>query len=267
MGPSIYSMEPNGDDGDEVFDNFDLWMGLEGSCEVRMLGRSIELRAGRVVLIPSGVRARQCTGPNQKLLMMYAHFDCMVGGQPVRDASRYVDPARLELTLPGLPTLCLTAEVDTARISEEFYRIRAKPRNDLSELMLSIAILEIVAHLREAHLGVACSLAEERLERVTTFLEQNLHRQLSLAEMARHACVSPETLGRLFRAHYQVSPMRHLTQRRMARARELLQIRRYNISETALACGYASLQYFCRAFRKEFGVSPGVFRKRLPLIP
>jgi len=267
MGPNLYSMEPNRDDGDEVFDNFDLWIGIEGSCEVRMLGRSLELRAGRAILIPSGVRARQCTGPSQEMLMMYAHFDCLVAGQPVRDASPYVDPARLELTLPDLPTLSLTAEVDTATISEKLYRLRAKPKNDLNELMLSVALLEILAHLREAHLGVISSLAEERLERTTTFLEQNLHRQLSLAEMARHAHVSPETLGRLFRSHYQVSPVQYLTQRRMARARELLQARRHNISEVAHACGYASLQYFCRAFRKEFGMPPGVFRERLPLIP
>ena len=103
--------------------------------------------------------------------------------------------------------------------------------------------------------------------RATAFLERNLHRPLSLREVARHVNVSPETLGRLFRTHYRTSPIQYLTRLRMARARERLQSRRYNISEVAQACGYASLQYFSRAFSKEFGIPPRAFRERLPRIP
>ena len=65
----------------------------------------------------------------------------------------------------------------------------------------------------------------------------------------------------------KVAGGRAAARRLLARARELLQARRHNISEVAQACGYASLQYFSRAFSKEFGMPPGAFRKRLPLIP
>jgi AraC-like DNA-binding protein len=260
-------MGPNQDDGDELFDDFDLWVGIEGSCQVRMLGRTLELRAGRAILIPPGVRARQCTGPGQELVMMYVHFDCLVRGRPIRDARPYVDAARLQLTLPGLPPLALAAEIDSVVIAEKLRRIRRRPQDDLAQLTLSIAVLEIFAHLREAHLGLAGSVGEPRLERATAFLEHNLHRPVSLSEVARQVHVSPETLGRLFRGQYRVSPIQYLTGLRMARARELLQARRYNISEVARACGYASLQYFSRAFRREYGAPPRVFRDRLPLIP
>jgi AraC-like DNA-binding protein len=267
MGPNTYSMGPNQDDGDELLEDFDLWLGIDGSCGVRMLGKTLPLRAGRAILIPPGVRVRQFTGPGQVLDMMYVHFDCLVCGQPVRNALPYVDAARLRLTLPGLPSLALVAEIDSAVITDRLFRIRKRPEDDLSQLMLSISLLEIIAHLREAYLGLASSIAEQRLERATGFLEQNLHRPISLLEVARHVHVSAETLGRLFRTHYRTSPIQYLTRLRMAKARELLQARQYNISEVSRACGYESLQYFSRAFSKQFGMPPGSFRKRLPLIP
>jgi AraC-like DNA-binding protein len=255
------------DDGEERFGDFDLWIGIRGSCQVRMLGHSLDLRPGRVILIPAEVRMRQLTGPGQELLMMYVHFDCVVSGRTVGDARPYVDASRLQLSLPGVPALALTAEIDAAGITETLYRIRAQPQDDRSELALTIAVLEILSHLREAHLGTAKSLDEERLERAVTFMEQHLDRPILLAELARQAYVSQETLGRLFRSYYRISPMRYLTRLRMARARELLQARRHNVSEVARACGYASLQYFSRAFRQASGVSPRAFRKGLPLIP
>ena len=260
-------MAPSQDDGDEKFADFDLWLGLSGSCTVHMLGQSLELRAGRVILIPAGVAVRQFTSPSQELLMMWSHFDCAVAGQIISDARPYVDAANLRLSLPGLPTIALVAEVDSAGISEKLYRIRNRPQDDLGQLMLNIVHLDVIRHLRETHLGLTDSFTEERLERATAFLEQNLHKPISLAEIARHVSVSPETLGRLFRACYRVSPIQYLTRLRMARARELLQDRRYNISEVAQACGYASLQYFSRAFAKQYGLPPSLFRRRLPLIP
>jgi len=265
--PHPFAMGPDEDDGPELFDDFDLWLGLEGACAVHMLGHTIELRAGRVILIPAGVNVRQVTSPGQELSMMYVHFDCFASGRPVRDALGFADAARLQLAVPGLPTLALVAEVDSAAIGDRLHRVRQQPEGDLSQLMVSIAILEVISHLRETHLGLAGSVPEGRLARAAAFFESNMHRQISLAEAARHVHVSPETLGRLFRAHYRTSPMQYLVRLRMARARELLQNRRYNISQVANACGYGSLQYFSRAFKKEFGLSPRAFRRRLPLIP
>jgi len=267
LGPNVYAMGPNQDDGDEVPGDFDLWIGIEGSCQVCMLGHTLDLRPGRVVLIPAGVRARQRTGPDQTLLMIYVHFDCLLDGRPVSDASPYVDPQRLRLALPGLPELSLMAEIDAATIRDRFHSIRTRPEDDLSELMLTATLLEIMAQFRKAYLGLASLSTQERIEQAVAFMEQNLHGSLSLAAVARHVHVSPQTLGRLFRSYLGVSPMQHLARQRMARARELLQDRRNNISEVARACGYASLQYFSRTFRRECGTSPSVFRKRLPLIP
>ena len=265
--PGFHKMSPNQDDGDERFDNFDLWLGLDGSCTVHMLGHILELRAGRAILIPAGVTARQFTGPGQTLLMMWAHFDVRVAGRRITNARRHVDAAGLRLSLPGLPTIALVAELDAQALSEELYKARNRPNDDIEQLRLTIAHMQLIRQLRQTHLGLAGSTAEMRLQRATAFMEKHLHQHLALTDIARHVNVSAETLGRLFRTYYRTSPIQHLTRLRMARARELLQDRSMNVSEVARACGYASLQYFSRAFGKEYGLSPRAFRQRLPMIP
>lgn len=267
MGPNIYSMGPSQDDGDHLFDDFDLWLGIEGSCDVHLLGRRLELTPGRAILIPPGIRVRQRTAAGQELVMMYVHFDCLVDGRPVLDAAPYADAKRLRLELPGLPPVALAAEIDTAGVTDKLLRIRTRPDDDLSQIRLSTTLMDVIAHLHEACLGLVGSAAEQRLDRAIGFMELNLHRPISLAETARHAHVSPATLGRLFRTRYKVSPIRYLARLRMARAREMLQARRHNVSEVARACGYRTLQYFSRAFSQEYGQSPTAFRRTLPLIP
>ena len=61
--PHLYTMGPGRDDGDELLGDFDLWLGLRGACSVRMLGRTLEFREGRAILIPPGVTVGQFTGP------------------------------------------------------------------------------------------------------------------------------------------------------------------------------------------------------------
>ncbi len=267
MGPNMYSMGPSQDDGHHLFDNFDLWLAVEGSCDVHMLGHNLQLRAGRIILIPPGVSARQRTAADQDLVMMYVHFDCLLDDKPILDAARWVDSKLLQLNLPGLPPLALAAETDADILAEKLHRIRARPDDDLAQLQLSTALMEVMIHLRQACLGFAGSTAEQRLQRAVGYMQQNLHRSISLNDVARHVHVSPATLGRLFRAHYKASPIDHLTHMRMAQAREMLQSRRYNVSEVARACGYSTLQYFSRAFSKQYNLSPTQFRHRLPLIP
>ena len=265
--PGFHNMSPNQDDGDERFDNFDLWLGLAGSCTVHMLGHRLELRAGRAILIPAGVTARQFTGPDQHLLMMWAHFDLRIAGRRITNARRYVDAAHLTLRLPATPPIALVAELDAQALSQELYKARNRPDDDVEQLRLSIALMQLIRQLRQTYLGLAGSTAEMRLQRATTFMEEHLHEHIALTDIARHVNVSPETLGRLFRTYYRTSPIQHLTRLRMTRARELLQARAMNVSEVAQACGYASLPYFSRAFRREYGQSPRAFRQHLPMIP
>lgn len=81
------------------------------------------------------------------------------------------------------------------------------------------------------------------------------------------ACVSPAHLARTVRAMYGLSPTELVGQRRLERAALLLTSTSDPVQEVALKCGYESLSYFHRVFRKAFGTTPLAFRRKVVEMP
>ena len=94
------------------------------------------------------------------------------------------------------------------------------------------------------------------------FMEQNCHADLSVAEVAQAAGISPSLLYRLFREEADCTPVEHLRALRVARAkRMLLECSKMPIAEIAAACGFSDTAYFCKVFRDAEHITPGGFRR------
>lgn len=62
---------------------------------------------------------------------------------------------------------------------------------------------------------------------------------------------------RLFREYTNLSPIEYRNQIRLQEARKLLKSGEFTIGEVALSVGFASLPFFCRSYKQQFGHSPG----------
>jgi AraC-like DNA-binding protein len=87
-------------------------------------------------------------------------------------------------------------------------------------------------------------------------------RVLSVAGMARDAGLSRQHFTELFRHHFGMAPMKYVLQARMHRAAHLLRDQNLRVSDVARAVGFEDPFHFSRSFRKEFGISPRLLRKR-----
>ena len=85
--------------------------------------------------------------------------------------------------------------------------------------------------------------------------------RISLAEVARAACLSPYHFHRLFRATFRTTPHEYLTRERLERARHLLANEDLPVTEVSLRAGFEALGSFSTMFRRRFGVSPREFRR------
>ncbi|XWN33564.1 MAG: AraC family transcriptional regulator [Devosia sp.] len=94
-----------------------------------------------------------------------------------------------------------------------------------------------------------------RLKRAVEFLHENMHRRLTIAEVASVAAVSRDHFDILFRRSAGVSAHAYLTDLRMDRALRLLQSGT-SVEAAAHATGYAPAHAFRTAFRARFGVLP-----------
>ena len=103
-------------------------------------------------------------------------------------------------------------------------------------------------------------LTTRRMGRVLDYIEANLDTELSLAELAAVACLSPCHFSRSFKDAVGVGPQRYTVRRRVERAKTLLRRGEGNLADVAAATGFADQSHFTAAFRRETGTTPGRFR-------
>ncbi len=101
-----------------------------------------------------------------------------------------------------------------------------------------------------------------RVSRARDYIDANLIAGASLAEIARVACLSSYHLLRLFKQAFGVTPHRYATDRRLARARTLLEGSDLPVSAICKRVGYRSLGSFSHLFRKRYEISPRKLRSR-----
>jgi len=92
------------------------------------------------------------------------------------------------------------------------------------------------------------------------FMRQNLHRDISRDEVARHAGISPSHFSRLLKERTGRSFTELLRQCRVDLATELLRGTELSLAQIADQCGFCDQSYFTRVFQDVKGTTPGQFR-------
>ena len=132
---------------------------------------------------------------------------------------------------------------------------------------LSVALAARLLHLHSASPFLPRqyngALPRYKLRRVVDYLEANLARNPSLAELADQVSMSPYHFARLFRESTGLAPHQYLIRRRIERARTLLADPTRSLADVAREVGYESQSNFTAAFRKVTGVTPRTFRSAL----
>ena len=103
-------------------------------------------------------------------------------------------------------------------------------------------------------------LGPGRLRRVVDFIDSHLGEEITLADLACLAELSPHHFASAFRASAGVAPHRYLMERRIARACELLAKSEASVTTIAHALGFSSHGHFSESFRRFVGVTPSEYK-------
>jgi AraC family transcriptional regulator len=103
-------------------------------------------------------------------------------------------------------------------------------------------------------------LDDRRLKRVREYVEEHLSDDLTVADLANVACLSIFHFTRAFSAAMGAPPHRYVSQRRLERAKAMIEAGDASLGETALACRFSSQSSFTRAFRRATGMTPAEYR-------
>ena len=92
------------------------------------------------------------------------------------------------------------------------------------------------------------------------YIDENLHRPITIEELCRELYISKNLLYKKFRAFFDCTVNEYITDKRIERARMLLDTTGDSSRYIAESCGFDNYSYFSKLFKRKIGVSPRKYR-------
>jgi transcriptional regulator GlxA family with amidase domain len=105
------------------------------------------------------------------------------------------------------------------------------------------------------------------LEPVLRWMDEHLHQELRLEDIATQAMMSTRTLSRRFRQQIGTTPLQWLNRSRVRKAQCLLETTGHSVEWIADSVGFGSATTFRDQFKHLVGVSPQAYRRAFGGIP
>ncbi|MCC5803439.1 helix-turn-helix domain-containing protein [Rossellomorea vietnamensis] len=122
-------------------------------------------------------------------------------------------------------------------------------------------------HLEETEsiLAVKRSTREEIYRRICIaheYIRAYFHQSLTIEDLAKMACLSPNHLIRTYSQLYGKTPHRHISEFRIEKAKTLLKNPELSMTDIAFELGFQNPASFTRMFTQFVGIPPTHFRKK-----
>lgn len=100
-----------------------------------------------------------------------------------------------------------------------------------------------------------------QLKKALAYIYENYMYDITLADIAEKADMSPKYFCRIFSQYIGKTPVEYINFYRVEKAAEALLYTDSSVTQVALDCGFNDLSYFVKTFRKLKGITPKQFAK------
>jgi AraC-like DNA-binding protein len=221
---------------------------------VRIAGRVVRLRSGRIYGIGAGV-------PHEEL----------AGDEPARYAAVFISTRLLRRALGDhgvaeLPPMRGESFAGSPEIVGAIREIMVEAAARLagSAAIVDAAGVRLVHLILRAVLGVkrrpAVVPEREAIRRAVELAEARAADPITVRDLARAADMSPFHFSREFKREMGHSPRAYVRRERLERAKRLLAAGDRPVTEVALQCGFCSASHLATAFSRAYRMPPSRYR-------
>jgi AraC-like DNA-binding protein len=235
---------------------------LETPCTVFLDARTVHLDEGESLLI-FPLQSHHYLLSESAVCWLYVTFDIHGGDSWLRQLLN----TPFSLGADGLDqlrrvVLDYRVMAATGETEDRVNRLRLRLAN-----LLGAKVVELEgAKRREGRAGTKKQPDQrgaELMQRVNRYVHSHFGDSgLDVSALAQAMAVSPRTLRYYVRSRIGMGVAHYICWVRINKAKGMLQAGLRSVGETAITCGFSSLQSFSRAFRRETGEAPREFQRR-----
>lgn len=131
---------------------------------------------------------------------------------------------------------------------------------------LELLLIELYAGLSAQNAAAQTAsnqgnLCVEELQKMTSFLRENLHRSLTQEEIAAYCKVSVSKLKRLCHEQLGYAPITYFLAMKIGEAKKLIRESTLNFTQIAERLGFGSIHYFSKFFKEKTGLTPSQYAR------
>ncbi len=122
--------------------------------------------------------------------------------------------------------------------------------------------VEALAEHNHNPLILPLSETQKTANRIISYIHEHIGESITISDIAAYCHMNPDYVSRLFKKHTHTTIANFITMQKMSKARLLLD-HGYSITQVQEITGYASYAHFFRTFKKQAGITPGEYQRRL----
>lgn len=177
--------------------------------------------------------------------------------------TEFTEFMKIHISPTSLKEFCLKAHLLVNNEISNSYTIN--PILEISNLSSvsdsQIYLINLYRHYFEMEGTSLSSRQSKTIQKAMLFVQQHYQEPLSLHDVSDYTNKSIGYLSNKFKKEVGISFSQYVTDFRLLKARELLISSNLKIKQIALAVGFSDEQYFSLVFKKECGLTAGIYRK------
>lgn len=137
-------------------------------------------------------------------------------------------------------------------------------QNEMKTLQILIEIWELLYHnlpLSDKDESPSASSEQARLQIMMQYIQDYFREPLTLKDIAEYVSIGPSHALQIFNRGIHSTPIAYLVDYRLRYSAQILTSTETKISVIANECGFQSSEYYCRAFKKLFHMTPDQYGK------
>src|SRR5215831_11161331 len=196
--------------------------------------------------IEAGKISKVCEQLNEK----YPLIDRRDGWKYKSDANRFINDVMINQLLNRLILIC----TENNRAKDFFANLV------LQELLVRLMQTQARYFLFNNYQKQATT---NRFAYVVNYIQNNLHENINIKTLSKLAYMSEPHFFRCFKQEFGVTPVEFILEMRIKAAKSMLQTSDLTLKEIGFSCGFNSMNYFLKMFKRYTGHTPAQYRKSL----